>query len=107
MAKSLDEIFTKLYESELRVADEDLPRSIHKRKMQARAEAEASVKLKERTVRETDPGKETVTGNRPLTIEEADVVKQRIDQLRAQIQRIKGKISRYSPLALNVPRKKF
>ena len=93
MAKSLDEIFKKLYESELRVADEDLPRSIHKRKVQARAEAEQSVKLKESTVRDTNPGKETTTANRPLTIEEAEVVKQRIEKLRAQIQRIKGKIS--------------
>jgi hypothetical protein len=96
MAKSLDEIFKKLYESELHVPDEDLRRAVEKRRSDAKREAEASVKLKERTVRDENPqnpNASTANANRPLTIEEAEVVRERISKLRASISRIKGKIS--------------
>tara|TARA_B100000131_G_scaffold321606_1_gene372819 strand:- start:46107 stop:46658 length:552 start_codon:yes stop_codon:yes gene_type:complete len=96
MSKSLDEIFKKIYESELRVADEDLPRNIDNRAREAREEAEASVKFKETTVREgPNRGQATNTSNanRPLTLEEAEVVKERIDAMRGNIERINAKIA--------------
>ena len=93
MSKSLDEIFKKLYESELHVPDEDLRRGVEKRMSDAKREAEQSVKLKERTVSDQDPYNATGNANRPLTIEEAEVVRERISKIRSSIERIKGKIS--------------
>jgi len=94
MSKKLDDVFKRLYESELTVPDEDLPRSVQRRKEESRKEAEASVRVKERTIdKPNDPSKKTNNAHRPLTIEEAEVVKERIETLRAQIKRINGKIS--------------
>ena len=83
---SLDEIFKKIYEPKNKIPDQDLPRAIRERKVQSRKEAEESVKLKELP----PSGK---GGDRPLTIKEAEVVEERIEQLRARAERIKGKIS--------------
>jgi len=89
---SLDDIFKKIYEPKTEIADENLPRAVRERKRQARAEAEESVKLKETPASADTTSKSSNTKARPLTLEEAEVVEERIDKIRGRIERIKGKI---------------